>query len=54
MKDQFKQTTKNNGLKQIEWGSEEFIEKLGHVEQQRMEQEERDHYEYCVALIKGM
>jgi hypothetical protein len=53
MKDQFKEITKNNGLKQVEWGSEEFIEKLGHVEQQRIEQE-RDHLEYCVAMIKGM
>lgn len=54
MTDQFKEVTKNNGLKAVEWGSEEFIKKLDHVEQQRIKQEERNHYENCVAIIKGM
>lgn len=54
MVDQFKQATKNNGLKQVEWGSEEFTNKLNQVEQQRQELDERDHLEYCIAMIKGM
>lgn len=28
MTDHFKEMTKNNGLKQVEWGSEEFDQKL--------------------------
>lgn len=54
MTPQFKEVTKNNGLKQVVWGSEEFVDKIEHVEKQRENHDERDHLEYCIALIKGM
>lgn len=50
----FQQMTKNNGLKNIEWGSDVFQKKIEQTEEQQREQEERDHYEECLAIIKGM
>jgi len=54
MTDQFKEVTKNNGLKQVEWGSEEFVKKIEQIEQQRQEQEEKKRHYDAVAIIKGM
>lgn len=35
--DDFQQRTKNNGLKNVEWGSDEFKKKINH-EEKRIEQ----------------
>ncbi len=54
MTDQFKEATKNNGLKQVVWGSDEFVKKIEQTEKVKEMQDRRNHYEDCVAIIKGM
>jgi len=54
MTNQFKEVTKNNGLKQVEWGSEEFLTKIEQIEALKEEQEEKKRHYDAVAIIKGM
>lgn len=55
MPDKFREMTKNNGLKNVEWGSEEFVKKAQTAEQFKEEQEAmQDYHNIILASLEGL
>jgi len=52
--DQFKERTKNNGLKTVEWGSDEFVNKVIKAEEEVLRDEMRRRHNNAVMEIMGM
>lgn len=53
MDDQFQKNTKNNGLKNTEWGSDEFIKKLQQQEEQEWKRATQQRIDNAIAEIRG-
>lgn len=53
--DDFRRLTQNNGLKNVEWGSEEFVKKAQTAEQLKEEQEAMaDYRNIILASLEGL
>lgn len=54
MDDQFPVITKDNGLKNVQWGSEEFIKEVEQAERKQRIDEEHAEIDYMLSILRGM